>query len=164
MSRVAHGQFDTSARDECGLEGQLDEIIAMSDASITGKAEAIAADLLRIGESVMESWLEAKGTEPTTQKTEGFRLLALQRQGARGDPSFNACRETCRELVYHYNCIRLDSGSPHTCDRVRYCAMVARHLLLFIDGKLENAGLGEFCCSSRSVRLGDTANSVQGDS
>jgi len=164
MSRAANRQYATSARNECGLEGQLDEIIAMPDASIAGKPVAIAADLLKIGESVIESWLAAKGREPTTQKSEGFRLLALQRQGARGDPSFNACRETCRELVYHYNCIRLDSGSPHTSSRVRYCAMVARHLLLFIDGKLENAGLGEFCCSSRSVRLGDTATSVQDDS
>ena len=40
-----------------------------------------------------------------TATVEGFRLLALHRQGARGDPSFNACRETCRELVYHRNCV-----------------------------------------------------------
>jgi hypothetical protein len=35
--------------------------------------------------------------------------------------------------------------------------MVARHLVLFIDGKLENAGLGEFCCSSRPLRARDAA-------
>jgi hypothetical protein len=36
--------------------------------------------------------------------------------------------------------------------------MVVKHLVLFIDGKLENAGLGEFCCASRPLRAGaDTA-------
>ncbi len=39
---------------------------------------------------------------------------------------------------------------------LRLAAMVARHLVLFIDGKLENAGLGEFCCSSRPLRQRET--------
>ena len=34
-------------------------------------------------------------------------MLALHRQGARGEPSFNACRETCREIVYRCNLITL---------------------------------------------------------
>ena len=52
------------------------------------------------GERVLERWLEARGETPTAARREGFRLLALHRQGARGDPSFNACRESCRELAY----------------------------------------------------------------
>jgi hypothetical protein len=131
---------------------RLDTIIAIRDDLIESKPELLAEELLKIGETILESWLDAKGIEPTEDKHEGFRLLALQRQGAKGDPSFNACRETCRELVYHYNCIVLDPHGGETNRRIRYAAMVARHLLLFIDGKLENAGLGEFCCSSRSLR------------
>ena len=92
------------------------------------------------------------GATPTASKVEGFRLLALQRQGARGDASFNACRETCRELVYHRNLVRLDPAHVDTARRLRLGAMVARHLALFIGGKLEVAGLGEFCCSSRPLR------------
>ena len=61
----------------------------------------LADELLALGEAILESWLAAHGETPTTRTVEGFRLLALHRQGARGDPSFNACRETCRELVYH---------------------------------------------------------------
>jgi hypothetical protein len=30
-------------------------------------------------------------------------------------------------------------------------AMVARHLFLFISGKMQDAQLGEFCCSSRPL-------------
>ena len=34
--------------------------------------------------------------------------------------------------------------------------MVVRHLALFIGGKLEVAGLGEFCCASRPLRKAET--------
>lgn len=44
--------------------------------------------------------------------------------------------------------------------RVRLAAMVARHLALFIDGKLEVAGLGEFCCSARPLRENEAAQSA----
>ena len=41
--------------------------------------------------------------------------------------------------------------------RLRLGAMVARHLMLFIGGKLEVAGLGEFCCASRPLRHHDVS-------
>jgi len=34
---------------------------------------------------------------------------------------------------------------------VRLMAMVVMHLFLFVSGKLENARLGEFCCSARPL-------------
>jgi hypothetical protein len=134
---------------------RLDTIIALPDAALAASAEDLAAELLAIGETALESWLTAKGRTPTDAKVEGFRLLALHRQGARGDPSFNACRETCRELAYAYNCVLAAPSGPDALRRLRLGAMVARHLVLFIDGKLETAGLGEFCCSARPLRARD---------
>lgn len=136
---------------------RFDAIIAMPDAALTAEAATIAAELLAIGEETLESWLASKDVEPTNAGVEGFRLLALHRQGARGDPSFNACRETCRELAYHYNCVIAAPSDAATPRRLRLAAMVARHLVLFIDGKLETVGLGEFCCSARPIRGRDTA-------
>jgi hypothetical protein len=115
-------------------------------------ASAAAAELLRLGEEILECWLKAKHVAPTEAEKEGFRLLALHRQGAKGDPTFNACRETCRELAYHYNLITLEPEHQETEKRVKLMVMVAKHLCLFIEGKLQLAGLGEFCCSSRSIR------------
>ncbi len=132
-----------------------------------------AARLVSRGEAVLEHWVTARGQEPTDRTHEGFRLIALHRQGARGEPSFNACRETVRELAYHYNLITLESapleGSPpegpppegppsqgkhdETAKRLEMMRMVARHLYLFVSGKMEVDGLGEFCCSSRPMRL-----------
>ena len=134
------------------IAARLDAIVAAPDATLVASAPSLADELMALGESILESWLLAHDATPTTRTAEGFRLLALQRQGARGDASFNACRETCRELVYHRNLVRLDPEHPDTARRLRFGAMVARHLSLFIGGKLEVAGLGEFCCSSRPLR------------
>jgi hypothetical protein len=113
---------------------------------------AEALELLVLGEEILEHWLAAKGLEPTLEKREGFRLLALHRQGTTGDPSFNACRETCRELVYHYNLLTMDPQHEDDPRRLRMMALVANHLRLFVVGKMQVAGLGDFCCSSRPVR------------
>lgn len=134
------------------IVARLEALIASPDAALGAAAPAFAAELLALGDAILEIWLTAHDATPTTRKAEGFRLLALQRQGARGDPSFNACRETCRELVYHHNLVRLDPAHPDAARKLRLGAMVARHLALFIGGKLEVARLGEFCCASRPLR------------
>ncbi len=108
--------------------------------------------LLKSGEQVLENWNAAKGNDPTSDCKEGFRLLALHRQGARGDPSFNACRETCRELVYHYNLVTMEPDHAEAGKRLEMMQMVAMHLYLFVNGKLQVDGLGEFCCSSKGLR------------
>jgi hypothetical protein len=120
---------------------------------LEGGAGALNAQiLLEIGEDTLKHWISAKDQVPLNKKKEGFRLLALHRQGAKGDPSFNACRETCRELAYHYNLITLDPGNVENPKRLEMMQLVARHLFYFVGGKIEQAQLGEFCCSSRPMR------------
>ncbi len=131
---------------------RIERIVAAPDQELLAAAPSLAAELLAIGESIMETWLARDGEVPTAGSVEGFRLLALHRQGARGDPSFNACRESCRELVYYHNLVRLDPVHDDSARRLRLGALVARHLALFIGSKLEVAGFGEFCCSSRPLR------------
>ncbi len=113
------------------------------------------ASLLAASERILENWLEAKGKTPTQRTRESFRLLALHRQGAMGEPSFNACRETCREIAYHYNLLK-DGGPDHGAPRtLAAMVMVTRHLMLFVRGKMEVAGLGEFCCAAKPIRAND---------
>jgi len=104
--------------------------------------------LLKSAECILENWLEAHDMSPTDEKREGYRLLALHHQGAKGNPSFNACRETCRELIYQLNLYQRDQDVR----QISLAAMVAMHLMLFIKGKMEIAELGEFCCSSKAIR------------
>jgi hypothetical protein len=118
-----------------------------------GDPREAARMLLADAEAVLEHWIAARGEAPTADRREGFRLLALHRQGARSEPSFNACRETCREIAYHYNLIHAEPGSAAAAQAGRMMAMLVRHLTLFVGGKLQVAGLGEFCCSSRPLRI-----------
>ncbi|WP_343079083.1 hypothetical protein [Ostreiculturibacter nitratireducens] len=136
---------------------RTEALVAASDEELARNATDLGDEFLSMGEAILEAWLEAKGAVPTDATSEGFRLLALHRQAARGNPSFNACRETCREIVYHRNLIHSDPAAPETARRARLGAMVVRHLALFIGGKLESDGLGEFCCSSRGVRQTEQA-------
>ncbi|MEZ5895712.1 MAG: hypothetical protein R3C40_04455 [Parvularculaceae bacterium] len=125
---------------------------AIEAASPGDGRRAMAQALLGAGEDILVLWLEAHGSEPTREPKEGFRLLALHRQGAKDDPSFNACRETCRELAYHYN-IAVGDYEAHDPEKsLRMMRHIARHLYLFVSGKMQEAELGEFCCSSKSIR------------
>ena len=131
----------------------LEELEAVFDAPLpTPDIQAAAENLLQASEEVLEHWVLAKGDTPTDATREGFRLLALHRQGAKGDPSFNACRETCREVAYHYNLVTMQPEHSDITDRLYMMALVSKHLYLFISGKLQVAGLGEFCCSSKGIR------------
>ncbi len=134
------------------IEAALD---AFDPAQFVSKGGDPAGCLLGLAEAVLENWVEARGETPTAEEREGSRLLALHRQGARGEPSFNACRETGREIAYHANLLRLEPDHGDAGRRAAMMAMLVRHLLLFVSGKMQVAGLGEFCCSSRGLRLLD---------
>jgi hypothetical protein len=134
---------------------------AIEAAGANPDPQAGAGELLALAEEVLEHWVSAKGGVPTDEEREGFRLLALHRQGAKGDPSFNACRETCREVAYHYNLIRLQPDAVDITDRLQMMGLVSNHLYLFISGKMQVAQLGDFCCSSRPIRTGDRAETLK---
>ena len=120
---------------------------------LTAAPSADHADqYLALGEEVLEHWIIARDKEPTQGEREGFRLLALHRQGSDKEPSFNACRETCRELAYHYNLLTQQPDHPDTEQRARMMGLVANHLYLFVSGKMEVVELGEFCCASKPIR------------
>lgn len=117
-----------------------------------GDPAGCARALLAIAEETLEQWIAARNEQPTNETREGFRLLALHRQGARGVPSFNACRETCREIAYHYNLLTMAPQHEDAARRRRMMTLLVRHLLLFVSGKMQVDGLGEFCCASRPLR------------
>lgn len=130
------------AQVEAGIES-----VSLSDGPV-----AAADALLGLGESVLENWVVARDRVPTDELREGFRLLALHRQGATGEPAFNACRETCRELAYYYNLVTMQSEHPDTGDRVEMMRLITSHLYLFVSGRMQVAELGDFCCSSKPLR------------
>ncbi len=128
------------------IEQHLAQLIAAPPAASDAPA------LLELAEQVLEAWVRARGGSPTAEQQEGFRLLALHRQGSHQLPSFNACRETCREIAYHYNLLQLQPQHPQAASRAQMMALLVNHLCLFVLGKCQSEALGEFCCASRPVR------------
>lgn len=149
----SRGEQQASAATLADLDADIARFVPQDDAA------AAAVQLLALAEQVLEHWVTARSETPTHALREGFRLLALHRQGAQDAPSFNACRETCREIVYHYNLLRLEPAHAQAASRQVMMALLVRHLALFVAGKLEVEGLGDFCCASRPLRTaaGDDA-------
>jgi hypothetical protein len=135
------------------IESAIAAVVPESD------AQAGADALLQLSEEVIEHWIVAREEEPTSDRREGFRLLALHRQGAKGDPSFNACRETCREVAYHYNLVHMQPEHAEITNRLEMMKMISNHLYLFTSGKMQVAALGEFCCSAKPIRSGMNSDS-----
>ncbi len=100
-------------RSLAAIEQRLDAL-----AVLPALGPEVAAELLALGEDVLEHWVAA----------------------------------TCRELVYHYNLVNLEPRHPDTVQRLRMMTLVANHLFLFVAGKLQVRGLGDFCCASRPLR------------
>ncbi len=132
---------------------------ALATIDVEADPQSAAVDFLQLSEEVLEHWVTAHSGEPTDDKREGFRLLALHRQGTRGDPSFNACRETCREIAFHYNLVTMQPEHTEITHRAEMLRMVSNHLYLFVSGKLQVAELGEFCCSAKPIRSADKLDS-----
>ena len=139
------------------IDSELDRSVAHTDGA------AAAATLLALAEEAVEHWIVAHRETPTTDQREGFRLLALHHQGARGVPSFNACRETCREIAYHYNLLCLEPDDERNAQRQRMMAMLVKHLALFVSGKMQVEGLGDFCCASRPLRQESESTNAKGE-
>ena len=46
----------------------------------------------------------------------------------------------------------MDPEHADTAQRLRMMTLVANHLFLFVSGKMQVRGLGDFCCASRPLR------------
>lgn len=128
-----------------------------------GADAAAPKEFLEMAEAVLEHWLVATGRDPTRETVDGFRLLALHRQGAKGDPSFNACRESCRELAYRYNLAQTGLDPEAWRRNLVTMRRVALHLVYFITGKMRDAAIGDFCCSSRPLRSDNPVSLFEGE-
>jgi len=60
----------------------------------------------------------------------------------------------------------LVTGDPRHADtqrRLRMMVLMSKHLYLFVAGKMQVRGLGDFCCASRPLRQQAEADSARGD-
>jgi hypothetical protein len=58
----------------------------------------------------------------------------------KGDPSWNAIRDNCRELVYYRNCIQLDRRDALPPAASRMAVRIARHVFLYMSTRCQREG------------------------
>jgi len=121
--------------------GQLAKAFADADACLKTLEERIVhGEKLPLADTVDESialvrdlitaYVAEEGVkgipEPTADLLEVFKLLV------KGEPSWHAIRDNCRELVYYRNCINMERGDALPQVPEKMAVRTARHVYLYI--------------------------------
>jgi hypothetical protein len=123
----------------------LQQTLARIDAEVAALEAALAGDGADALDAVLEpaialvartlrAALDAAGKPAPAPNAE---MLDVWRALVKGDPSWNAVRDNCRELVFYRNCLaagRADAlpPAPH-----RMAVRTTRHILLYVRSRLE---------------------------
>jgi hypothetical protein len=130
--RASHLESTFSRVDDelSGLEARLARGEALSLASTV---EAAIGSI----RALLVAWMEEDG-KPTPG--ENIEFLEVFRAFVRGDPSWNAIRDNCRELVYYRNCINMgrEDALPPVAERM--AVRTARHVYFYMKTRLIRDG------------------------
>jgi hypothetical protein len=111
---------------EAGL-AELEAALAQTHApSLRELVERASALLVRL----FSAYVVQEGAKPVPPPQAGL----LESFGAlrRGDPSWNAIRDNCRELVYYLNCINMGRQDALPAHPERMALRTARHVYLYV--------------------------------
>jgi hypothetical protein len=131
--------------------GQIGAVFSRVDDELTGfEARLARGESLPLASTVeaaigliralLVAWMEGDGKPAPAANAE---FLDVFRAFVRGDPSWNAIRDNCRELVYYRNCINMgrEDALPRAAEKM--VVRTARHVYLYMktrcirDGRLE---------------------------
>ncbi|MDP1536411.1 MAG: hypothetical protein Q8L95_04435 [Burkholderiales bacterium] len=130
-------------------QGALAAVFAEVDAALAAREAAIARnEALPLAETVtaaiaLMQQLVTAYVAATGQKTppgadadflEAFKVLV------KGDPTWNAIRDNCRELVYYRNCINMERRDALPKVPEKMAVRTARHVYLYIKTRCVREG------------------------
>jgi hypothetical protein len=104
-------------------------------------AEALGEQLepaIALVARMMRAWLENAGR---AQPPADADLLEVWKALVKGDPTWNAIRDNCRELVYYRNCLALGRTDALPTLPHRMAVRTARHIYLYIRSRAVRDGL-----------------------
>ncbi len=104
----------------------------------------IAAELVQLGEEILEHWLLAAGGTPVADGgEEQLRLLALQAQCVAREPGFAACRTACLEVIDQATLVTADPEHAATQERLLVAVAADFHLYTWVTSRMAEAGWRE---------------------
>jgi hypothetical protein len=121
---------------------QIDAELARLEAQVGAEAVGLAEVLepvIGLVARMMRAWIESeRGRVAPAPEAD---VLDVWRALVKGDPSWNAIRDNCRELVFYRNCMaggRQDAlpPAPH-----RMAVRTARHVYLYVRTRALREGL-----------------------
>ena len=133
--------------------GQLARAFAHADARLkaleqrTDRGETLPlADALDEAIVVVRNLITAYIAEEGSKSVPGpaADLLEVFKALVKGDPSWHAIRDNCRELVYYRNCINMDRADALPRVPEKMAVRTARHVYLYIrtrcirEGRLQD--------------------------
>lgn len=95
----------------------------------------VAAELLQLGEEILEHAVLARGQTPATQPAGEPRVLELQTQCERIDARLAALREPCRRLLEHYDAVMGMPDDDQAGPRLLAAAQAAGDLYSLVAGR-----------------------------
>jgi len=122
--------------------GEIDARISAMEARVAVDGATPLAEVLepamRLVSDIMRAYIEAAGEKtppaPDADLLETWKLLV------KGDPTWNAIRDNCRELVFYRNCIA--GGREDTLPEApaRMAVRLARHVYLYVRVRCAREG------------------------
>jgi len=79
---------------------------------------------------LMRAYVEAEGMKPVPEETTD--ILDVWKVLVKGDPTWNAIRDNCRELVYYRNCLAENRSDALPAVPQKMAVRTARHIYLYV--------------------------------
>jgi hypothetical protein len=115
------------------------ELAALEGALAAGGAGAVDATLeqaIALVTRTMRAWLDAVGKPAPPPDAD---VLHVWKALVKGDPTWNAIRDNCRELVYYRNCLALGRADALPALPHRMAVRTARHVFLYVRSRAQRA-------------------------
>jgi hypothetical protein len=115
------------------------ELAALEGALAAGRAGAVDATLeqaIALVSRTMRAWLDVVGKPAPPPDAD---VLDVWKALVKGDPTWNAIRDNCRELVYYRNCLALGRADALPALPHRMAVRTARHVFLYVRSRAQRA-------------------------
>jgi hypothetical protein len=118
----------------------LDRRIGSLEAAVAGEASlsGVLEPAIELVSETMRAYIEAAGEKPLPHA--GTDILEIWKALVKGDPTWNALRDNCRELVYYRNCVAGGREDALPAAPARMAVRLARHIYLYVRVRCAREG------------------------
>ena len=126
---MLHEELDRIDHELAALEGAVATRAAGNLGELLEPAIALVARTMR-------AWIDGDGKPLPPADAD---VLDVWKALVKGDPTWNAIRDNCRELVYYRHCLALGRADALPAAPHRMAVRTARHIFLYVRSRAQRA-------------------------